>query len=268
MKLVNLRDAIRELDFGGKAANLSKGLRAGLPIPEGFALDTVFVKKVLEKDNTALNVLNEAFNDLNAAVAVRSSAIGEDSKNASFAGQYLSKLNIKTFTQLIDAIEQVAESALADSIISYRKKLGLSGEPLMAIVIQKLVNAGTAGVMFSRNPITKVKEYLIEAAWGIGEAVVAGLVIPDFFKLNTDGSLLESKIGIKDRALYLLDDGGTEEIPINEIRSMKITLNSNELLRLYQLAIDCEKTYGQDLDIEWGLVSEKMYLLQCRSITT
>ncbi|MEO8400563.1 MAG: PEP/pyruvate-binding domain-containing protein [Gammaproteobacteria bacterium] len=268
MRLVKLKDAIEESEFGGKAANLAKGIKAELPVPDGFALNTVFVNKILEKNTLATNNLKSAFEDLNSMVAVRSSATGEDSKNASFAGQYLTMLNINSFEQLIEAIESVANSALEISVLDYREKLGLAQKPQMAIVVQKLIDVKTAGVLFTRNPITQAKEFLVEASWGIGEAVVAGLVIPDFFKLNIDGELVESKIGIKDKALNLNLNGGLDEVSIDKVQAVRSSLTNNDLKNLYQLANACKSVYGDDLDIEWGITNGKVHLLQCRSITT
>lgn len=267
MKLVDLKEAQEVSSFGGKAASLSKGLRGGLPIPEGFALDTNFVSKLLSTDINAINKLKNFFAALDAPVAVRSSAIGEDAENASHAGQYLSKLNIKTFPQLMNAIIEVAESVKTDSAQAYRKTLGLNEFSRMAVVIQKLIFADSAGVMFSRNPITKRKEFVIEAAWGPGEAVVSGLVVPDYYRVQIDGSISEMKIGIKDRAFKIHDEGGVEEIVIEGLMVNKSVLTYENLQQLFELGTRCENVYGHDLDIEWAIKDEQLYLLQCRSIT-
>lgn len=267
MKLVNLIDAHQESIFGGKAASLSKGIRGGLPIPDGFVLDSHFVNKIINGDSIAIDILKKSFLALDAAVAVRSSAIGEDSKNASFAGQYLSKLNIKTFSQLINAIIEVAKSVLTESAQAYRRKLEIKITPKMAIIIQKLIFSEVAGVMFTTNPVTKRKEFVIEASWGPGEAVVAGLVVPDYFTLQMDGSISEMKIGIKDMALKMKDDGGIDEIDIDGLMTKKTALTPSDLNKLFQLGKACENLYGMDLDIEWAIKNENVYLLQCRSIT-
>jgi pyruvate,water dikinase len=266
--LVDLKDAVEEQSFGGKAASLAKGMRFSLPIPDGFVLNTEFVIKIQEKDAAAISLLESAFKKLDATVVVRSSAVGEDSKKASFAGQYLSILNIKNFAQLTEAVNRVAESVSTESVSIYKKKMGISEKPLMAIIVQKIINAEMAGVMFSKNPLTKIREFVIESAWGVGETVVDGLVIPDVFKLNADGQLLETKIGIKDIAIKLCEAGGTQEIEIDGEKSTEQTLNHNELQELYRLGVSCENIYGEGLDIEWGFHDGKIYLLQCRSMTT
>jgi len=201
-------------------------------------------------------------------IAVRSSAIGEDSEGASFAGQHLSVLNVTSFDQLKSAIAEVVKSALTPSALSYRKKLGIAGTPLMGIVLQELFDAEAAGVMFTRNPLNGAKERVIEAAWGLGEVVVSGLVIPDYHRLSPDGVILETRVGEKDLALRLLESGGTEEVEVPQEKANARILEDADLQRLHQLALRCESVYGQGLDIEWGLADGEFALLQCRSITT
>jgi len=201
-------------------------------------------------------------------IAVRSSAVGEDSEAASFAGQHATVLNVMTFSQLTSAIAEVVQSALSPSAAAYREKLGVEGTPRMGVVLQELFNPESAGVMFTRNPLNGVEERVIEAAWGLGEVVVAGLVIPDYYRLSPTGEILESRIGDKDIALQLLAEGGTEEIEISVDKANARILDDNDLQNLHQLALQCESVYGKDLDMEWGLAAGHLVLLQCRAITT
>ena len=222
----------------------------------------------MRKDATVLAHLEAAFARMQKPIAVRSSAIGEDSEAASFAGQHATLLNVTTLEQLTAAIDEVVRSALSLSAASYREKLGVVGAPSMGIVLQELFNPESAGVMFTRNPLNGVEERVIEAAWGLGEVVVAGLVIPDYYRLSTVGEILECRVGDKDIAIHLLAEGGTEEIEVAADKANSRILDDDALQNLHQLALRCEAVYGPDLDMEWGLAGDRLVLLQCRAITT
>ena len=222
----------------------------------------------MRKDATVLAHLEAAFAQMQTPIAVRSSAIGEDSEAASFAGQHATILNVTTFSQLTAAITEVVQSALSLSAASYREKLGVVGTPSMGIVLQELFNPESAGVMFTRNPLNGAEERVIEAAWGLGEVVVAGLVIPDYYRLSPMGEILERRVGEKDIALRLLPEGGTEEIEVPADKANARILDDDDLQNLHQLALQCETVYGKDLDMEWGMAAGRLVLLQCRAITT
>ena len=254
--------------FGGKAVSLGRALTAGMTVPPGYALSFEFVDAVLLGEAPIVADLASAFAEMKTPIAVRSSAIGEDSEGASFAGQHSSVLNVTSFTQLTAAITEVVESGLTQSARSYREKLGVKGTPQMAVVLQELVNPEAAGVLFTRNPLDGVEERVIEAAWGLGEVVVAGLVIPDYYRVSPQGEILERRIGEKDIELRLLAEGGTEEIEVPPDRINANILDDDALYQLHELALRCESIYGKDLDIEWGLVDHRFTLFQCRSITT
>ncbi len=243
-------------------------LRAGLDAPTGYALSFEWVEAVVRKDTTVLAHLEAAFARMRKPIAVRSSAIGEDSEEASFAGQHATILNVMTIDQLITAIDEVVHSALSLSAASYREKLGVVGSPSMGIVLQELFNPESAGVMFTRNPLNGAQERVIEAAWGLGEVVVAGLVIPDYYRLSPAGEILECRMGDKDIAMRLLPGGGTEEIEVPVDKANRRILDDDDLQNLHQMALRCETVYGPDLDMEWGLAADRLVLLQCRAITT
>ncbi len=222
----------------------------------------------MREEEQALTDLKFAFKQMTSPIAVRSSAIGEDSAGASFAGQHLSVLNVNNFSQLISAIAGVLDSALASSAQSYRQKMGVDGATKMGIVLQELHHSEAAGVMFTRNPLNGEQERVIEAAWGLGEVVVSGLVIPDYYRLSLQGDILERRIGDKDIALRLLPQGGTEEIEIPPEKANAKILEDADLQNLHHLALRCESVFGKHLDIEWGLAGGQFTLLQCRAITT
>ena len=248
--------------------HLGTALRAGLDAPSGYALSFEWVEAVMRKDATVLAHLEAAFAQMQKPIAVRSSAIGEDSEAASFAGQHATILNVTTSAQLTTAIDEVVQSALSLSAASYREKLGVVGAPSMGIVLQELFNPESAGVMFTRNPLNGAEERVIEAAWGLGEVVVAGLVIPDYYRVSPAGEILERRVGDKDIALRLLAEGGTEEIEVPADKANTRILDDDDLQNLHQLALQCEAVYGPDLDMEWGLAAGRLVLLQCRAITT
>ncbi len=262
-----LSTAEDESRFGGKATSLGRAMRAGLPVPPGFALSVDFVEAVVAGDPSVLDPLNEAFSELAARVAVRSSAVGEDAKDASFAGQHVTILNVDSTEALVNAIRAVHQSAHSASALAYRRRLGVDGPPRIAVAVQQLVEPDSAGVLFTRNPVTGARERVIEAAWGLGEAVVSGMVVPDSYRISPEGQVLERTVGEKDIALRSKPDGGIEEVPVDRSKVRSRVLDDRQLDALHQLVIRCERAYGDELDIEWAFSREELFLLQCRSIT-
>jgi hypothetical protein len=122
--------------------------------------------------------------------------------------------------------------------------------------------------MFTENPVTGADERLIEASWGLGEAVVAGLVVPDQFSLDRSGQVLQRKPGRKRIAIRSLPSGGTFEEPVPAAQVHELCLDDAQLATMCQLALQCEKVYGPRRDIEWAFQDGTLYLLQCRAVTT
>ncbi len=122
--------------------------------------------------------------------------------------------------------------------------------------------------MFTQNPVTGDDERVIEASWGLGEAVVAGLVIPDHFRLDRSGQILETTPGLKQVAIRGAPNGGTVEEPVPEHLAERLCLDDGELAQLGRLADRCDQVYGPARDIEWAIEGGTIYLLQCRAITT
>ncbi len=266
-KPVPLAEARDEGQYGGKSASLSRAIRAGLPVPPGFALSVGAVEAVVGATDGAIVALEEVLPLLDGPVAVRSSAVGEDNQETSFAGQHVTLLNVRTHSALVDAIGEVHQSARSASALAYRERMGIAGEPKIGVTVQRLVEAETAGVLFTHNPATGADERLIEAAWGLGEAVVSGMVVPDSFRVSTDGHVVERTAGEKDVALRPSGEGGTEEIPVAAQRVHALALDDSQLGELHELTLRCEAEYGGRLDIEWAFADGRLYLLQCRGIT-
>lgn len=266
---VPLEQADDEKIFGGKSVQLGASLRAGLPVPPGWALSVDLVEAAVQGDPGTLEVLKNFMADKPTPLAVRSSGVGEDAKIASFAGQHFTELNRIGFAEVQKALHLVWNSGHSEGAKAYRAKLGITGEPRTAVTLQKMVFPDCAGVMFTRHPVTGNREIVIDASWGLGEAIVEGLVIPDQYRLNLEGAILEKKPGIKDIMVKPLPGGGTEEVPIEDPRKIEeLCLGDAQLSQMVQLANLCERHFGPGRDIEWGYEKETLYLLQCRSITT
>ena len=254
--------------FGSKAVGLGDAARQGLPVPPGVALSGDLVEAIASGNETAIEKVMKAIAGLPAPFAVRSSAVDEDGAAASFAGQHLTVLNVHSADDVPGAVREVWWSANSDSAITYRQRVGLFTRPSVGVVVQTLLDPDVAGVMFTEHPVTGADERLIEASWGLGEAVVAGLVIPDHFRLDRSGRVLERKAGRKRIAIRALPNGGTFEQQVSPAQVNQICLDNTQLAALGELALRCEKVYGPRRDIEWAFQRGALYLLQCRAVTT
>ncbi|HEX8255010.1 MAG TPA: MFS transporter [Thermoanaerobaculia bacterium] len=258
MTLVPLAQAQSEQQFGGKAASLARALHAGLPVPDGFAISW-------DHDDPASIV--EAFRQCGERVAMRSSAVGEDSLDASFAGQHVTVLNVTNEEMLHAAVITIRESARTESALAYRAKMGITGEPRIGIVMMRMIDPDAAGVLFTRNPMTGAHERVIESSWGLGEAVVAGLVTPDRFRISERGEILERTIGRKDIAVRFASGGGTSEEPVAAHDVDRASLTDEQLHALHALATRCESYFGGAQDLEFAFEKGHLFLLQSRPIT-
>ena len=254
--------------YGSKAVGLGDAARQGLSVPPGVALSGDLVEAVASGEDKAIERVTKAIAALPPPFAVRSSAVDEDGTAASFAGQHLTVLNVHSAADVPGAVREVWWSANSDSAITYRQRVGLFTRPSVGIVVQTLLNPTVAGVMFTEHPVTGADERLIEASWGLGEAVVAGLVVPDHFRLDRSGQVLERKGGRKRIAIRPLPNGGTFEQQVPPAQVNQLCLDDVELGALGELALQCEKVYGPRRDIEWAFQDGTLYLLQCRAVTT
>ena len=267
MNVLRLSEVQEEQDFGGKAVQLGAAIRMGLPVPEGVALAVCFVEAAAAQDKRAIVELAALHASFEGPLAVRSSVVGEDSAEASFAGQHRTCLNVTSETGLIQAVRDVWRSACSDSALAYRRRLGISDSSRVAVVIQKLVEPDTAGVLFTRNPIDGSDERVIEASWGLGEAVVAGRVIPDRYRVSRSGEVLERASGVKEVAVRVRPGGGTSEQKVEREHVERLCLGDAQLFELHLLAERCEEVFGAGLDLEWAFAGDALHLLQCRAVT-
>lgn len=247
---------------------LGDATRQGLPVPPGVALSGDLVEAIASEDNKAIEKLAQAIAALPPPFAVRSSAVDEDSASASFAGQHLTLLNVHSVADVPGAVREVWWSANSDSAITYRQRVGLFTRPSVGVVVQTLLNPTAAGVMFTENPVTGADERMIEASWGLGEAVVNGIVVPDQFRLDRSCKVLAQRAGRKRIAIRSLPSGGTFEEQVAPQQVNQLCLDDAQLAALGELALRCEQVYGPRRDIEWAIQDGTLYLLQCRAITT
>jgi pyruvate,water dikinase len=266
-RIVPLAKALDDRLFGSKAVGLGQALREGLPVPPGVALSGSIVEAVAAGEDSAIREVVKWAAPLGGPLAVRSSAVDEDGASASFAGQHLTLLNVPSADALSSALCDVWWSANSDSAITYRQRVGLFARPSVGVVVQLLLNPDSAGVMFTMNPVTGVDERVIEASWGLGEAVVAGIVIPDHYRVDRSGQVLERKPGLKKVAVRTAPNGGTVEERLPRELVERLCLSDDQLQELNTLAGRCEQVYGPGRDIEWAIAAGALYLLQCRAIT-
>jgi pyruvate,water dikinase len=210
---------------------------------------------------------------LNAAgeqpVAVRSSATAEDLPEASFAGQQETYLNVQGTAPVLEAVKRCWASLWTARAIAYRRRQSVAGQGLsLAVVVQTLAPAEAAGILFTANPVNGRREQaMISAAWGLGEAVVGGLVTPDTLIVDkASGVALERQIADK-QVMTVRANRGTQEQPVPaELRSAPV-LGDEAAAELVRLSCQIETLYGMPMDIEWALAGGHFYILQARPIT-
>jgi len=202
-------------------------------------------------------------------VAVRSSATAEDLPEASFAGQQDTFLNIQGYGEVLDAVKRCWASLWTARAIGYRARQGIGAEGLsLAVVVQVLVPAEAAGILFTANPVTGRRDQaMISAAWGLGEAVVGGLVTPDALTVDkASGAVLERQTADK-QVMTARVNGGTETQPVTaELRRAPV-LNDEAAAELVRLGVQIENLYGMPMDIEWALADGIFAIVQARPIT-
>jgi phosphohistidine swiveling domain-containing protein len=203
-------------------------------------------------------------------VAVRSSATAEDLPNLSFAGQQETYLNMRGETQVLAAVKRCWASLWTARAISYRIRNHIAPEEVsLAVVVQKLVPADAAGIMFTANPMTgKHDQIMINAAWGLGEAIVGGLVTPDTLVVEKNsGTIVSFEINAKD-VMTVCTPSGTHEEPVPMDRRMQAVLSPTQAGELTRFGVKIEELYGQPMDIEWVLSADRFFIVQARPITS
>lgn len=204
-----------------------------------------------------------------AFVAVRSSATAEDLPEASFAGQQETFLNCKGTADVVAHVQRCWSSLFTPRAIFYRAKQKFETDKVrIAVVVQRMVDAEKAGVLFTRHPTTGEDKLVIEGSWGLGEGVVSGVVSPDNYVAAPDGKILASNIMSKTTMFVRGKDGKTATVPVPADKKMGRVLSEEEIGRLVKLGKSVEKHYGSPQDIEWAFEGTELYLLQTRPVTT
>ncbi len=220
---------------------------------------------------SAYEQLGKNVNQKDVPVAIRSSATAEDLPEASFAGQQDTYLNIQTSDGVLEAVQRCWASLFTSRAIFYREKNGFDhNQVLISIIVQKMVNAETAGVMFTAHPATGERDkVVIEANWGLGETVVSGSATPDVYVVEkATGKLLETTIGSKE-FMHVRDPktGETKEMPTPDDKRKAQCLNEEQMKRLAEFARKVEEHYNHPQDMEWAVEGDNIYLVQTRAIT-
>ena len=203
------------------------------------------------------------------AYAVRSSATAEDLPTASFAGQQDTYLNIIGKEAILKHISKCWASLFTERAVIYRLQNGFDHRKVqLAVVVQTMVFPQAAGILFTADPVTSNRKVLsIDASFGLGEALVSGLVNPDIYKV-CNGKVIDKKISTKKLAIYALKDGGTKEQEIEPERQNRQVLTDEQILQLERIGRKIEEHFGRPQDIEWCLVDDTFYIVQSRPITT
>jgi len=241
---------------------------------EGIGEISVKIRKVIEGIAIPQGIDNGITRHLaqlgeKNAYAVRSSATAEDLPTASFAGQQDTYLNIIGKEAILRHISKCWASLFTDRAVTYRIHNGFDHRKVhLSVVIQKMVFPEAAGIMFTADPITSNRKVAsIDASFGLGEALVSGLVNADNYKVR-DGRIVDKKISTKKLAIYALKEGGTEEKKIEAERQNMQTLTDEQILQLERMGRTIEAYFGRPQDIEWCLYENKFFIVQSRPITT
>jgi pyruvate,water dikinase len=260
---------------GGKAANLSRLARMYHRVPDGFSLPVTVMDEAHPLDlrdeiTAAISDLMNCHRLPDFIAAVRSSAVDEDGITASFAGQHETYLNIVGADAIFQAVTRCWESARSEHALDYRRQQGLSVEhPKIAVLVQQLVAADVAAVIFSANPITGNRdEIVINASWGLGESIVGGTVTPDTFTVRKSDLEITSRAITDKQRMTVSTTGGTHEVEVPRFLRNEASLDDEQILEMAKLALTLETTMEYPVDVECAYAGGELYLLQCRPITT
>jgi pyruvate,water dikinase len=252
---------------GGKGSSLARMLAAGLPVPPGFVVPADALERAVDADElrrlarelrhadaqalvlasgSRLAEVEVAYAELGAGpVAVRSSACAEDSEAASYAGQQETFLHVEGGAAVRARVVDCWASFFSERALFYRSHKGSLEDLAMAVVVQRMVDAEKAGVLFTANPVNARRdELVVEAVFGLGEQVVSGEVTPDHYVLDRAGARKRDRLA----------NGGV--------------LGDDELLALAELGQQLESHFGSPQDVEWAIADGTLWLLQSRPVTT
>jgi pyruvate,water dikinase len=281
---------------GGKGASLARMAALGLPVPPGFVVpadslaaslpggeaelrgalsgaDQARARELVAQaqiENELRDSIAAAYAELgaDAPVAVRSSACAEDSQEASFAGQQETYLHVRGVDDVLARIVDCWGSFFSERALFYRARKGSLEDLGMAVVVQRMVSADVAGVLFTCDPVQRRRDRMVvEAVFGLGEACVSGHVTPDHFVVGRDGTLKREQLSVQPLAVVSGPQGGTVERELSPEEGGAPTLGEAELRELARLGDDLEQRLGGPQDIEWALQAGELFVLQARPVT-
>jgi phosphoenolpyruvate synthase/pyruvate phosphate dikinase len=268
------RQFVKENDLQTKILTALKDVDTSLPTTLETASATIgrfFADASIPEDITA--AITDAYVKLETlhlkSVAVRSSATAEDLPEASFAGQQETFLNVRGEEDLLNAVKKCWASLWTARAIAYRIKNNIDQNTVaLAVVVQEMVDAEAAGILFTANPINGNRgEMVINAAWGLGEAVVGGLVSPDTIVADkTTGKVKSYEVAEKTIITVRIEKGTSEE-PLSDSRRISKVLNEAQVSELVDIARRIESHYGRPQDIEWCRAEDRFFIVQSRPIT-
>ncbi len=253
--------------FGGKSASLGELLHAGIPVPPGFAISSEAGEEltdILRRD------IATRYGGLGAEVpvAVRSSARGEDSAEATFAGQQDTYLWVRGVDAVCEAVTKCWASLYNPEAVAYRERFGVEN-PAMGVTIQLMVDAAVSGVMFTCNPVSGDRSMVaINASWGLGLAVVGGEVTPDDYLVSkVTGEVVKQTVS--DKAVeYVPGDDGAHRVDVPDDRRNEPCLDADAVETLVDMAKRVERHFGVPQDIEWAFDDHReLFILQSRPVT-
>lgn len=244
--------------------------------PESVQYVSGHIRSIIRRSPIPTEITNTIFRKYNslekgeAFVAIRSSATSEDSKDASFAGQQETFLNVKGDAAVIDAVRRAWASLYNARAVYYRHQNRLDrGKSGIALVVQRMVNSDVSGIMFTIDPVTNNKDRLvIEAIFGLGEYIVGGKVTPDHYEVDKASQMIIVENQVPQKVMLKRHNDGNKEIKIPFYKQKSLKLQKNHLTTLAKLGESLEKHYYFPQDIEWALEKNKVYIVQTRPITT
>jgi pyruvate,water dikinase len=301
---------------GGKGASLGEMIQANIPVPPGFVVLTDAFKQFIEANDLKAEIdaalhevrheeahttekaseriqghifnapipqdtqtkIEESFDELGAdLVAVRSSATAEDASEEAWAGQLESFLNV-TKDNVLEKVRECWASLFTPRAIFYRFENNLHDEDIsVAVVVQKMVKSKAAGVAFSVHPVTEEEsQMIIEAGFGLGDAVVGGEITPDNYVIEKDSwEIIDVNVNTQNKQ-YVRKDDGTSRSPaqsnewqeLSEEEANKQVLSKDQIVELGKIIATIEDHYGFPVDVEWAMEGGEFYIVQSRPVTT
>jgi pyruvate,water dikinase len=273
---------------GGKGASLARMSALGLPVPPGFVVPTECLTAAVDGEALraalpdaarareivaaaeppeAIGAAYEALGD-GVPVAVRSSAAAEDSETASYAGQQETFLHVRGAGEVRSRVRDCWASFFSERALFYRQRKGSLDDLGMAVVVQRMVHADVAGVLFTCDPVQRRRDRMVvEAVLGLGEAAVSGEVTPDHYVLKRDGTVKRAQVASQPFAIVASEGGGTEQRALEPAEGGARKLSDDVLRELARIGDDLEQRLGSPQDIEWALEGGDLYVLQARPVT-